>query len=82
MCVVVYFPPPAAALCSGQCFLRYSMTTAVSAHLVILANENGGGFNVQHGQQQAGGTVGNRNAAVASLSPSLIHSLCSFIGTV
>lgn len=82
MCVVVYFPPPAAALCSGQCFLRYSMTTAVSAHLVILANENGGGFNVQHGQQQAGGTVGNRNVAVASLSPSLIHSLYSFIGTV
>lgn len=33
------------------------MTTAVSAHLVVLANENGGGFNVQPGQQQAGGKV-------------------------
>lgn len=33
------------------------MTTAVSAHLVVLANENGGGFDVQPGQQQAGGTV-------------------------
>ncbi|KAG8008715.1 Ataxin-7-like protein 3, partial [Nibea albiflora] len=31
------------------------MTTAPSAHLVVLANENGGGFNVQPGQQQAGG---------------------------
>lgn len=43
--------------CFGQCLLRYSMTTAASAHLVVLANENGGGFNVQPGQQQAGGTV-------------------------
>lgn len=33
------------------------MNTAASAHLVVLANENGGGFNVQPGQQQAGGTV-------------------------
>lgn len=33
------------------------MTTAVSAHLVVLANENGGGFNVQPGQQQAGGNI-------------------------
>lgn len=33
------------------------MTTAVSVHLVVLANENGGGFNVQPGQQQAGGTA-------------------------
>lgn len=33
------------------------MTTAVTAHLIVLANENGGGFNVRPGQQQAGGTV-------------------------
>lgn len=43
--------------CFGRCLLRYSMTTAVSAHLVVLANENGGGFNVQPGQQQAGGNI-------------------------
>lgn len=33
------------------------MTTAALVHLAVLANENGGGFNVQPGQQQAGGTV-------------------------
>lgn len=33
------------------------MNTEVSAHLLVLANENGGGFNVQPGQQQAGGKV-------------------------
>lgn len=48
----------------GQCLLRYSMTTAASAHLVVLANENGGGFDVQPGQQQAGGTVQHRHGTV------------------
>lgn len=43
--------------CFGRCLLLCSMTTAVTAHLVVLANENGGGFNVQPGQQQAGGRV-------------------------
>lgn len=43
--------------CFGRCLLLCSMTTAVTAHLVVLANENGGGFNVRPGQQQAGGTV-------------------------
>jgi hypothetical protein len=42
---------------SWPILLYYSMNTAVSAHLVILANENGRGFNVQPGQQQAGGKV-------------------------
>lgn len=43
--------------CFGRCLLLCSMTTAVTAHLVVLANENGGGFNVRPGQQQVGGTV-------------------------
>lgn len=33
------------------------MTTEALVHLAVLANENGGGFNVQPGQQQAGGAV-------------------------
>lgn len=50
--VVLCSPVLANAGCS------YSMTTAASAHLVLLlANENGGGFSVQPGQQQAGGTA-------------------------
>lgn len=49
--------PSCCSLVLANALVRYSMTTAVSAHLVVLANENGGGFNVQPGQQQAGGTV-------------------------
>lgn len=41
--------------CFGRWLLLCSMTTAATAHLVVLANENGG-FNVRPGQQQAGGT--------------------------
>lgn len=54
------FCAPSLLLCSPvlvNAGCSYSMTTAVAAHLVLLANENGGGFNVQPGQQQAGGTL-------------------------
>ena len=56
-CTVLFAPPPCCSPCPAQCLLRYSMTTAAADHLILLANENGGGFNVQPGQQQAGGTV-------------------------
>lgn len=58
------------------------MTTAALVHLAVLANENGGGFNVQPGQQQAGGAAESAHTRTVSVHRTSAERVVGLTGVV